>query len=311
MYTGSKGDRVNIDWGYLYLSATEDSPVWAGSLSTARMAFVSTGASPTQPDARTPRACGDDLPGLSTVFSLAGDGSTHTIVWGYDDVQSVNYFKSNFAGLWTKFYENGLPEALAAAEQEHDEMLDKSLRNDEAVLTRVRNSVIAVGGSQVMAGKYAQLCSLSYRQTLAATKLVWNHELNTSWNFLKEISTNGDMSTMDVIYPASPFFLFTDPELLRQLLVPVLEYAFNSTYIHFDDLYSPHQLGTYPIGDASTASQEPMPLENSGNMIFMLLGLVQRTSDASWLLKYWPMLVTWVDEIASTAQFPASQICKD
>ena len=42
------------------------------------------------------------------------------------------------------------------------------------------------------------------------------------WNFLKEISTNGDMQTMDVVYPASPLMLYTNPELLRLLLIPVL-----------------------------------------------------------------------------------------
>ncbi len=52
-----------------------------------------------------------------------------------------------------------------------------------------------------------QLCALSYRQTLGATKLVWNSNRSTVWNFLKEISTNGDMQTMDVIYPASPMLL--------------------------------------------------------------------------------------------------------
>lgn len=52
------------------------------------------------------------------------------------------------------------------------------------------------------------------------------------------------MNTMDVIYPASPLLLYANPELLRQLLEPVLAYAHNETYIAFTDPYSPHQLGT-------------------------------------------------------------------
>jgi hypothetical protein len=79
------------------------------------------------------------------------------------------------------------------------------------------------------------VAALSYRQTLAATKLVWNHDKNTVWNFLKEISTNGDMQTMDVIFPGSPMLLYTNPSLLRLLLVPVLSYAANETYIKFTD----------------------------------------------------------------------------
>ena len=172
------------------------------------------------------------------------------------------------------------------------------------------------------------------------------------WNFLKEISTNGDMQvrkrqrggfflvhfdttvkpehlprqardkhresspknprvvvqTMDVVYPASPMMLYTNPELLRLLLVPVLNFANNGTSTPFTNPFSPHQIGaendlengvpspasllclsraclgksshfhffetlkqrggvlsgTYPIADATTASQEPMPMENTG-----------------------------------------------
>ena len=47
-----------------------------------------------------------------------------------------------------------------------------------------------------MHGRYAFLASLAYRQTLAATKLVWNDNENIMWLMLKEISTNGDFQTM-------------------------------------------------------------------------------------------------------------------
>ena len=116
---------------------------------------------------------------------------------------------------------------------------------------------------------------------------------------------------MDVIYPGSPMLLYTAPELLKLLLLPVLSYAHNDTYIQFSDPYSPHQLGTYPIANDTTARQEPMPLENSGNMIFMLLGIVQRTNDASFVAPYFDMLAGWADEIARTTEFPANQICTD
>merc|ERR1712196_441579 len=100
--------------------------------------------------------------------------------------------------------------------------------------------------------------------------------------------------------------LFTNPELLKLLLIPVLAYANNETCIRFSNPYSPHQLGTYPIADSPTSAQEPMPLENSGNMLFMLLGIVQqqRGGATTWLYpKYFPMLRSWADELVRTTEF--------
>lgn len=65
------------------------------------------------------------------------------------------------------------------------------------------------------------------------------------------------MQTMDVIYPGSPMLLVLRPELLKRLLDPVLVYAHNDTNHPFSDPFSPHQLGTYPIANATTKQQEP------------------------------------------------------
>jgi hypothetical protein len=292
---GSKGDKVNIDWGYLHVAAhVRDASeaaerLYAGSAAVARDAFKRTGALPTNADARMPRFCFDDLPALATQASLGVVGAapvSHSVVYGYDDVRSIDYFNETSAGLWTRTYAS-IEAAMSAAYAERGAMLARSEAHDAALMAALAGN----GRGE----KYAQLCALSYRQTLAATKLVWNSKRGTTWNFLKEISTNGDMSTMDVIFPASPMLLYTNATLLQLLLIPVLEYAANKTYVRFTDAYSPHQLGTYPIGDSTTAQQENMPLENSGNMLFMLLGIVRAqtktgTGDVSWIAPYFPML---------------------
>ncbi len=53
-----------------------------------------------------------------------------------------------------------------------------------------------------------------------------------------------------------------------------------NSYVQFGNPYSPHQLGTYPIADSPTVAQEPMPLENTGNMFFMMLGIVREQGDS-------------------------------
>jgi len=142
--------------------------------------------------------------------------------------------------------------------------------------------------------------------------------------FMKEISSDGDLSTVDVIYPASPFYLHYSPELLRLLLVPLLAYANNETSVPYDLPWAPHHLvrrlslswlphphhifvqGVYPIGYILSRDQENMyllglifvgrllsvsflmipcrPVEETGNLFMMLLGIIQRQkNDYSWL----------------------------
>ena len=59
-----------------------------------------------------------------------------------------------------------------------------------------------------------------------------------------------------------------------------------------------------------------MPLENSGNMLFMLLGITQQQQaqaqrhgqgvgvdvDSSWIQPYFPMLATWANELVRTTE---------
>lgn len=46
---------------------------------------------------------------------------------------------------------------------------------------------------------------------------------------MKEISSDGDLSTVDVIYPAAPFFIHQSPGLLDLMMRPLLAYANNET----------------------------------------------------------------------------------
>lgn len=315
---GAKCDGCNINWGWLHLAinhSATSATVHAGSTLASRRNFIEGGTLPGANDTRQPRLCADELPGLSlwndfgTVAGGLASRPTQplTALLAYDDVEAVYYFGKTFKGLWSHNYTD-VQAAMAHALQEYPQMLAKSVSHDaslQAALCKAAGTVCS---------EYAALGSLAYRQTLAALKPVWNHEAADWWVFLKEISTNGDMNTMDVIYPASPMLLATEPELLKRLLLPVLAYAANETFIRFTNPYSPHQLGTYPIANDSTARQEPMPLENSGNMLLMLLAIVQRQGAASalpWLGRHLPMLRSWTDELVRTAEFPADQLCTD
>ena len=154
---------------------------WAGSLSKAISAFKSNGALPVSPDTRTGRSCADDMPGVSGVANLnvAAGGeaiSSARFVVGYDDVASIKYFGHAFKGFLTTAYES-IDDALMDAHSEFDAMMAESINHDNKLVRRL----IEAGGE-----KYGIVSSLAYRQTLAATQLVWNDKQKVMWNFLKE-----------------------------------------------------------------------------------------------------------------------------
>lgn len=49
---------------------------------------------------------------------------------------------------------------------------------------------------------------------------------------MKEISSDGDVSTVDVIFPASPLILLLNPELFRLINLPLFAYGNNETAIY-------------------------------------------------------------------------------
>ena len=62
-----------------------------------------------------------------------------------------------------------------------------------------------------------------------------------------------------------------------------------------------------PIASDDLPHQEPMPLENSSNMLLMLLALVQLSGAVlarPWLAPYLPLLTTWTEVLIGTALSP-------
>lgn len=126
---GTKGDKTNINWGFLYLASASGSSR-AGSALDQRKSFGSTGTLPTTPDSRMPRAASDDLPSLAVVQKLeqvASSVQRHTVMLAYDDVLSVQYYdEGQFPGFWTQTWSD-IGHAMSDAYAELDEMLARSL----------------------------------------------------------------------------------------------------------------------------------------------------------------------------------------
>ena len=128
-----------------------------------------------------------------------------------------------------------------------------------------------VGGSD-----YAALCSIAYRQSIAAHKLVAATD-GTPYFFSKENFSNGCICTVDVTYPSAPLYLLVQPALLKGMLIPILNYAELKRWPYN---FAPHDLGTYPLangqvyGGGEKNEVNQMPVEESGNMLILFAPLV-------------------------------------
>jgi len=76
--------------------------------------------------------------------------------------------------------------------------------------------------SEAAAGRdYATITTLAVRQVFGA--LAYTNTKDSPLVFLKEISSNSDIQTVDVIFPAFPIMLYLNPDMIKWTLEPLLE----------------------------------------------------------------------------------------
>lgn len=152
------------------------------------------------------------------------------------------------------------------------------------------------------------ITSLSARQALGATQLVGNS--TKQYFFLKEISSDGNTQTVDVIFPFYPILLYLQPSLAKLMLDPLLE---NQVSGQYPNKYSMHDLGAhYPNATGHPdGKDEPQPLEECGNMLIMTLAYAQRNNDNAYLSQHYNILKQWTQYLIDEALIPADQISTD
>ena len=297
------GDRVRIDWGYIYAAAPQTESPHAVVLPTDKAIdeFASKGALTSAMDTRMPRPAKDDWPVMAVAFNLGevnGEPVSRHIILAYDEIYPIEYLHKRLRPYWRKSAPT-IEDLLQAAERDYSSLSARSQQFDQ----RLMADLSQVGGEQ-----YAEVAALAYRQAFGANKLAMDSGGNALM-FLKEISSCGCAQTADVIYPESPILLLLNPKLLEYSLIPLLDYGQS---VQWPYPYAPHDLGTYPIDNGREAEKmESMPVEESGNMLLMMAGIAKAQGSAKFAQRYWPLLTKWAGYLKTNGLDPGDQLCTD
>ncbi len=277
------GDDLRIDFGYFYLCAV-------GGVA--------------EPTDLKPEGYYKEL---ITVSSALTENTESLFLFAYDDVRSVNYFGRQLTSYWNR---NG-KSILTAISEAAAEYPTLSERADE-FSDKLFAECYMAGGE-----KYADLCSLAYRQAFAAHKIAVDE--NGEILFIsKECFSNGCAATVDVSYPSIPLFLRYNTELVKGMMRPIYKFASSDAW-KYD--FAPHDAGRYPAvcgqvyGLNRETGEHPldmqMPVEECGNMIVMEANVALADGNADFARGHIETLKKWCEYLIKYGDDPENQLCTD
>ena len=275
------GDEICIDWGYLYL------------------AVVGHG-----------KAYHTVLDGMYAMSMQAMLQDELLFLFAYDDIKSIQYFGENLNAYWKKDNKT-IEEAMSEAAQEYGPLIARC----NAFSEKIKIEATEKGGE-----KYAELLLLSLRQIMGGHKLVVDSNGQILY-ISKECSSGGFAATVDVTYPSAPLFLLYNPELLKGMLRPVMQYANTDEWI-FD--FAPHDVGMYPLlnGQEYGVERAPdgsrkmnpdghMPVEECGNMLILFAAICDADNSTDFVAPYMDTIKRWSDYLIKYGLDPENQLCTD
>ncbi len=305
------GDDLRIDWGYFHLSVPNSEQSTSAIAQDNLQTFATTGHLATVDDMDLSQTVGSGDDHLAVDLPLgqvSGSPVTRHVLVSYTEGYAIQFLHRDLRPYWQRNNQS-VGSMLDAAEREMPSLEKRGTALD----TNLVADLVRAGGRN-----YADLCVLSYRQAWAAHGLVADVD-GTPLVFGKENFSNGSIGTVDVLYPASPLFLFFNPALLEAELRPLMEYVALPNRWKFP--FAPHDLGTYPLANGQTygggeqTEANQMPVEESGNMLLMMDAVARSTvngkPNTGLAEQYWPELSRWAEYLKEHGLDPEKQLTTD
>jgi len=283
------GDDLRIDWGYAYLSLNNSKAILATKTSAQILSQIAGVSESTKVADNYLTVQLNQKPGAS-------EAVTDRVMLSYDEIKSVQYFGANLDPWWKKKYTTmeGLISFAATDYTRVAALCDAFDKN-------LYNSATKSGGPE-----YAALCVTAYRQSLAAHNTIRGPQDQLLFP-QKENYSNGSIWTVDVTYPSAPLALLYNPDLLKGMVAPLIEYSETGKW---KKPFPAHDLGTYPLANGQTYPAD-MPVEEAGNMILLTAVICKAENNISFAKPHWKVLSEWVNFLVNDGLDPVNQLCTD
>ncbi|KAJ7458877.1 DUF1793-domain-containing protein [Mycena latifolia] len=169
--------------------------------------------------------------------------------------------------------------------------------------------------ARVVSQDYADLVSLATRQTIAGVEITLSETESGQWNmsdsqaFMKDVGNSQRVNPTETIYAALPALIYLNASLSGLLLEPLLRFQSSPSY---GNPYAAPDLGTpYPLAPGNAGDEAVYGVENSGNMLILVLAHARTSGDGSLIGKYYDLLNGWAEYLVTNALIPAQQKSAD
>ncbi|RMY05252.1 hypothetical protein D0868_06508 [Hortaea werneckii] len=264
---------------------------------------------------------GSDLAALSKDIGSVRKHSTAkvTFVVGLDRQEAINYLGRTQTGLYRSVWPTEA-EAIEYFLQDYESAYNTSLSFDDEVRARSKSVSDSFGE------KYADIIEASVRQTFGAIELTASFDLSPYLNdtnlylqvpadnlgaspqaFIKEISSDGNLNTVDIIFQTWPVFISLNPDYVRLLWEPIMSYSASGRW---PKDFVIHDMGThYPNATGhDDGREEHMPLFETSSLFILFYAYQKYTGDTSWVKQYSSLLTGYADYLVNHSLYPSAQL---
>ena len=293
------------EWGNWYYGTSNSTDVTqqSGADAVVRGQFASNGSLTNAVDTDY-RAINDHFPvfGFAKDFGSITESASVLFTIGLCQQNAVQFEGAQGNVSLPSFWTNYFSSDTDALDFFHGDFSDAQ-QTAQALDSKITSDSVAAAGND-----YSTITTLAFRQAFAGLELT--NTQDQPLYFLKEISSDGNVNTVDVIFPAHPVLLYSNPTLLKYLLEPLL---INQASGHYPNTYPMHDLGSsFPNATGHEAgNDEYMPVEEGGNMLIMQAAYYQKTQDADFLSTYYNLTKQWTGYLIDEALMPGNQVSTD